>query len=67
MHAEAGPSPVANRLPFSLIAFFTVLDAGLIFYYISTYHLGYNLIEEAASYFQHLREQYGLASFRQLY
>ena len=67
MNTEPGSSPVAYRLPFSLIAVFTALDAGLMFYYVSTYHLGYNLIEEAASYFQHLREQYGLASFRQLY
>ena len=62
--ADLSDSPVANRLPFSLMAIFTLLDMALIGYWIASYDLGYNLVHEASFYLQHLREEYSLSALQ---
>jgi len=62
--ADLNDSPVANRLPFSLMAIFTLLDMALIGYWIASYNLGYNLVHEASFYLQHLREEYSLSALQ---
>jgi O-antigen/teichoic acid export membrane protein len=62
--ADVNDSPVANRLPFSLIAIFTLVDMALIGYWIASYDLGYNLVHEASFYLQHLREEYSLSALQ---
>ncbi len=57
-------APITNRLPFSLVATFTLLDIALISYWIASYNLGYNLVQEAGSYLQHLRENYSLSALQ---
>ena len=62
--ADVNDSPVTNRLPFSLIAIFTLLDMALIGYWIASYDLGYNLVHEASFYLQHLKEEYSLSALQ---
>ena len=57
-------APITNRLPFSLVAIFTLLNIALISYWIASYNLGYNLVQEASSYLQHLREDYSLSALQ---
>ena len=56
--------PITNRLPFNLVAVFTLLDIALIGYWVASYNLGYNLAQEASSYLQHLREGYSLSALQ---
>jgi hypothetical protein len=56
--------PITSRLPFSLVAIFTLLDMALIGYYVASYNLGYDLVKEASSYLQHLREDYSLSALQ---
>ena len=56
--------PITNRLPFSLVAIFTLLDIGLMSYWIASYDLGFNLVQEASSYLHHLREDYSLSALQ---
>ncbi len=56
--------PITNRLPFSLMAIFALLDIALISYWITSYNLGYNLVQEASFYLQHLRENYSLSALQ---
>jgi len=58
---EANESTITNRLPFGLVALFTVLDMALISYWIATYNLGYNLIDAATFYLHNLRDQYSVS------
>jgi O-antigen/teichoic acid export membrane protein len=62
--AEVHDVPITNRLPFSLMAIFTLLDIALISYWIASYNLGYNLVQEASFYLQHLREEYSLSALQ---
>ena len=62
--AEADEIPITNRLPYSLIAIFALLDIALMSYWIASYNLGYNLAQEASSYLQHLREEYSLSALQ---
>ncbi len=57
-------APIMNRLPFSLVAIFTLLDIALISYWIASYNLGYDIVQEASSYLQHLRENYSLSALQ---
>ena len=56
-------APIMNCLPLSLVAIFMPLEA-LISYWIASYNLGYNLVQEASSYLQHLREDYSLSALQ---
>ncbi len=56
--------PITNRLPYSLIAIFALLDIALMSYWVASYNLGYNLVQEASIYLQHLREEYSLSSLQ---
>ena len=51
---QVNESTITTRLPFSLVALFTALDVALISYWIATYNLGYNLVQEATFYLQRL-------------
>ena len=63
--SELSDVPITSRLPFSLTAIFTVLDIALISYWITSYDLGFNLVHEASSYLQHLKEEYSLSALQQ--
>jgi hypothetical protein len=60
--AELTDVSITNRLPLSLTAIFTVLDIALISYWVASYDFGYNLVHEASTYLQHIREQYSLSA-----
>ncbi len=62
--AEVNDVPITNRLPFSLIAIFALMDIALISYWIASYNLGYNLVQEASFYLQHLREEYSRSALQ---
>ncbi len=57
-------APITSRLPFSLVAIFALLDIALVGYYVASYNLGYDLVQEAASYLKHLRESYSLSALQ---
>src|SRR5208337_3890992 len=61
---EVNDVPITNRLPFSLMGIFTLLDIALISYWIASYNLGYNIVQEASFYLQHLREEYSLSALQ---
>ena len=62
--ADVDGVPITSRLPFILLAIFSFLDIALISYWIASYDLGYNLVHEAGSYLQHLRENYNLSALQ---
>ena len=61
---EAEAVPITGRLPLSLFAIFALLDLSLAGYWIASYNLGYNLLQEASSYLQHLRENSSLSALQ---